>query len=198
NGVVGPACALQDGVCSGSRQRCGGASGFVACTASDYGSDYESDETLCDGLDNDCDGDVDEGCGCAEGATQACGISTGVCERGTQTCSGGEWGACVDAVEPVAELCNGLDDDCNGASDDALTPPACALTLGVCAGKVQTCGGASGWMACDASTYGPSYLVAEDGASDPSACDGLDNDCDGDVDEGCASGALVNSPDDES
>ncbi len=192
DGVVGPACALTLGVCAGSTQACGGAAGFVACDASRYGSSYQATETSCDGQDNDCDGLVDEGCTCVDGATQACGLATGVCERGTQTCSGGEWGACTGGVEPAAELCNGLDDDCDGTSDDDLTAPACALTLGVCAGSRQTCGGAAGWQACaGTASYGPRYAATEDGASDESLCDGLDNDCNGTVDDGCASGPLV-------
>lgn len=57
-----PLCALQDGVCSGATSTCGGGSGWLPCTALEYGPDYEVDETLCDGKDNDCDGEVDEGC----------------------------------------------------------------------------------------------------------------------------------------
>lgn len=55
-----PACALQLGVCQGSAQRCGGTEGWLACAESDYGADYESEETRCDDLDNDCDGQTDE------------------------------------------------------------------------------------------------------------------------------------------
>ncbi len=198
DGLTAPSCALQDGVCAGSHQRCSGAGGFVACVASDYGSSYEATETMCDGLDNDCNGVVDEGCTCVDGDTQECGSSTGVCERGMQTCSGGDWGACVGSVDATAELCNGLDDDCNGSSDDGLTAPACALTEGVCAGSTQTCGGASGWTACSGTdSYGPSFVASEDGSTDESVCDGLDNDCNGTVDDNCASGPIVGSSMDE-
>ncbi|HJL18422.1 MAG TPA: MopE-related protein [Sandaracinaceae bacterium LLY-WYZ-13_1] len=195
--VAAPACALTDGVCAGSTQPCSGVGGFVACEAADYGSDYEADETSCDGQDNDCDGVVDEDCTCVDGTTQECGLSTGVCERGMQTCSAGEWGACGGGVEPDGETCNGLDDDCNGTSDDGLTAPACALTEGVCAGSTQTCGGASGWQACAGTdSYGPNYLASEDGSTDETVCDGLDNDCNGTVDDGCTSGPLVDTPED--
>ena len=87
-----------------------------------------------DGLDDDLDGVIDDGCGCAPGATQSCypgyasEIGLGRCARGTQTCGGasefGSWGPCEGAVTPVAEECgNGLDDDCNGAVDDGCPPP---------------------------------------------------------------------------
>ncbi|HJL01371.1 MAG TPA: MopE-related protein [Polyangiaceae bacterium LLY-WYZ-15_(1-7)] len=192
--LVLPACPLQEGVCAGSTQRCAGTDGLVACDASSYGSQYEADETRCDGQDNDCDGDVDEGCPCSPvGSTQACGSSVGACERGTQVCTADGYGACEGGVGPETEVCNGADDDCNGASDDNLTAPLCALQLGVCMGAAQTCAGADGWESCDAAAYGPSYVAEEDGEADEALCDGLDNDCDGEADEGCITAPLVTS-----
>ena len=61
---------------------------------------------------------TDEGCPCVVGSTQACGIATGACSLGTQTCGASGGGPCTGNVDPVAETGNGLDDDCNGASDD--------------------------------------------------------------------------------
>ncbi|MBI2142831.1 hypothetical protein HYU20_00630, partial [Candidatus Woesearchaeota archaeon] len=55
-----PLCAKQQGVCSGS-SKCTG-----SCDNADYlnyNPNYQSTETTCDNLDNDCDGSVDEGCG---------------------------------------------------------------------------------------------------------------------------------------
>ena len=62
------ACPLQAGVCSGSQQICidvGGVGTWPGCDATTYTSRngaYQSIETLCDGLDNDCDAQIDEGC----------------------------------------------------------------------------------------------------------------------------------------
>jgi len=90
---------------------------------------------LCgNGLDDDIDGVIDDGCSCAAGATQSCypgyasELGAGPCARGTQTCAGsaefGSWGACEGAVTPVAEVCDdGVDDDCNGVADDGCPPP---------------------------------------------------------------------------
>ncbi len=195
--LAAPACALTLGVCAGATQMCTGAGGFAACTPASYGASYEVNETACDGRDNDCDGTTDEGCPCIVGAIQACGIATGACSRGTQTCSAAGWGPCTGGVDPVPETCNGIDDDCNGVSDDGLTPPPCALTAGLCAGSTQTCGGAAGWIACSGTaSYGPRYVMTEDGSMDEALCDGLDNDCNGTDDDMCNSGPLVTGPED--
>ncbi|MBW1871224.1 MAG: hypothetical protein JRJ19_04115, partial [Deltaproteobacteria bacterium] len=175
--IVGPACPLLTGVCTNSRQPCNGAAGFGECDASVYGSDYEADETTCDDLDNDCDGTTDEGCPCTPDDVRACSSDEGECVAGTQTCDqNGAWGEC-SGVLPTTEVCDGLDNDCDTFTDDDLTGPDCALQEGVCAGAEQACAGASGWQACDASSYGNDYQTEE------TVCDSLDNDCDGLTDE---------------
>jgi hypothetical protein len=76
---------------------------------------------ICDGLlDDDCDGTVDNGCSCTNGQVQSCYTgsaatnSVGACHNGSQTCVMGQWAACVGEQLPVAETCDGVDDDCNG------------------------------------------------------------------------------------
>jgi MYXO-CTERM domain-containing protein len=82
--------------------------------------------------------------------------------------------------EPVAEVCNGLDDNCDGYIDNDIpdgTPPI--PPYGVCnTGLPGVC--ALGHFEC---IGGGDVCVRN---SDPSAevCDEADNDCDGDVDEG--------------
>jgi hypothetical protein len=54
-----PACSKTAGVCASAVQTCV-SGGFIDCTTADYGPDYQVIETKCDGLDNDCDGVVDQ------------------------------------------------------------------------------------------------------------------------------------------
>ena len=60
NNLTAPDCENQAGVCAGSKKTCGGEDGWLPCSASNYGENYEEIETLCDGLDNDCNGGVDD------------------------------------------------------------------------------------------------------------------------------------------
>ncbi|MBM4357901.1 MAG: hypothetical protein FJ096_07305 [Deltaproteobacteria bacterium] len=134
----------------------------------------------CDGVDDDCDGSVDEGCACDAGETRACypfpnaTKDIGVCRAGAQACVGTTWGECVDAVGPAPELCNGADDDCNGAVDEKNPQGG-----GVCSsGDPAACG--PGSLVCQAGK-----LVCVEGApGGAEVCNGVDDDCNGAVDDG--------------
>lgn len=71
----------------------------------------------CDGLDNNCNGSIDEGCACETGSKQRCGTDVGNCRAGNQICLNGHWSDCQDAVMPQPEICDHQDNDCDGLID---------------------------------------------------------------------------------
>jgi len=153
------------------------------------------DDEICgDGLDADCDGNVDEGCGCTPGDTAVCfrGDSSfrgvGQCADGMMVCEGsfefGEWGPCTGDVLPAPEECDaaGVDEDCDGAPNDGCMCSdgdpdlECGRDTGSCEAGVQRC--VDGMRTDCEGAVGPG----------PEACNGIDDDCDGSVDEALARG----------
>jgi C1A family cysteine protease len=82
---------------------------------------FPGNPEICDGKDNDCNDQTNDGCNCVNGTTQPCGTDVGLCEAGEQTCIVGEWGTCLNQVGPTAEICDNEDNNCNTQTDEGLT-----------------------------------------------------------------------------
>ncbi len=111
----------------------GSASGGGSGTAGKGGGSATASETACDGLDNDGDKLVDEGCGCTAGAQQACWPGPierrgkGACRDGQQVCEQfGEfsgWGECKGASLPTPDVPGeAADRDCDGVAPNGCVP----------------------------------------------------------------------------
>ena len=104
---------------------CAGTVGIETCSAGVWVNNTcnpfqgASAELCNDTLDNNCDGAVNEGCACITNTNRPCGqLNVGECKYGIQTCVGGQWGTCVGAIGPSAEICDGKDNDCDGVIDE--------------------------------------------------------------------------------
>jgi hypothetical protein len=125
---------------------------------------------VCDGLDNDCNGQVDELWTDLKG--KPCdGSDADMCATGVWTCKeDGSGVACAGDDENFVEVCNGIDDDCNGTKDDALGTTTCGL--GVCNKTVDNCTNGQ-VVACDPLAGAVALDLPDDQFLDTN-CDGID------------------------
>ncbi|MCA9564368.1 MAG: hypothetical protein KC561_12810, partial [Myxococcales bacterium] len=157
-------------------------------------------DLYCDQLDNDCDGEADEACLCSPGQTRECytlgtsheSLDHRPCQLGIQTCGEDARFAqeCVGQVIPGVESCQnpGVDNDCDGVADnvvftqgdddlevgdDCLPDDAEVGYQSFCTDGVVSCSGQTGAAA----------FCSPLNARTPEVCDGIDNDCNGAVDD---------------
>ncbi len=181
-----------------TEQACETPEGYAAhagdCNDLDASVKPSATET-CDGIDNDCDEDVDEGLltvyytdADADGYGDA-NLSVEACSRPEGTSLvGGDCDENDGNVHPGAEeSCNEVDDDCDGVADEGLTTTYYLDIDGDGHGDsshpLEACAQPDGYAAsgndCD-----PDDPDIHPGAEE--VCDGIDNDCDGVSDEGLA------------
>lgn len=151
--------------------------GAIACVAGTVGDTCvpgtpASSDATCDGVDDDCDGMVDED---YVPMASACGL--GACARtGTTSCvSGMEQDSCTAGSPTGPETdCDGVDDDCDGTADEDFPSTATTCGTGACA--------STGATSCVAGAVQDSCMEGVPGTLDDD-CDGLDDDCDQQIDE---------------
>ena len=149
---------------------------------------------ICDGIDNNCVDGVDEGL-TDTWYVDVDGDGFGDPDSGAELCEsdGGVLigNDCDDddaGIWPGApEVCDGVDNNCGGTIDDGVSTSFYADSdgdgLGDAAVSIDACEQPSGFVTdssdCDDAD-------AEIGAATEEVADGVDNDCDGDIDEGFA------------
>ncbi len=136
---------------------------------------------VCNGEDDDCDGETDEG---VANACGSCGVvPEEVCNFTDDDCDGqvdeGLRNACGACAQVAEERCNDRDDDCDGATDEdvlnacgqcgAAPEERCNFVDDDCDGQIDEGGLRNACGECGA-------LVER--------CNGLDDDCDDETDEG--------------
>jgi hypothetical protein len=110
----------------------------------------------CNGIDDDCDGVVDNG---NPGGGASCSAGKGAClATGTMQCTSGSVKCNAIAGTPNTELCNGIDDDCDGVIDNGFPNKgsSCTVGTGMCQGSgTYVCSTSGTATVCNATPANP-------------------------------------------
>jgi hypothetical protein len=149
---------------------------------------------LCNGIDDNCNGEIDEDPEDLE-LGQECGV--GSCSGGENLCNPSGQVVCSTVGEQQPEApwgCNDKDDDCDGSIDEHAQDEFCDGEDNDCDGVVDNVDG-SGDECVNSNEFGEcagiwdcyegdEALVCVGGIPIKEECSGVDDDCDGQIDEG--------------
>jgi len=140
--------------------------GSMVCTVDGSWGECTAIE-VCDGEDNNCDGEIDEG------IVQECFCGT---VQGEMACVDGAFGTCSAGEAGSSEICDGLDNDC-----DSLVDEECDKDHdGFCDENMDFSGNP------DLCPYGAGDCNDDEKSVNPDAdekCNSKDDNCDGNIDE---------------
>lgn len=175
--VTRPCGPMPEGICKQGVESCSAGAWSGECVGA-----VEAGMEQCDteGLDENCNGTANEKCACTPGMQQPCGMMGGICVQGMQTCDAdGQWSAaCVGAVSPGTEVCDGVkDENCDGRVDENCEctngeTRECGVMGGECRQGKNTCANGKWGRTCEGEVKAGLEV-----------CDSKDNDCDGRMDE---------------
>ncbi len=147
------------------------------CSTDIGGSAFDGSDETCNSRDDDCDGDTDEDfdIGASCDGVGACGDGEFECAGGSgvRRCSTDPGGS---DDESSSETCNDDDDDCDGDTDEDFDIGTACDGIGECGAGVLECAGAMDTR-CSSDRDGSAPDTRDE------TCDGLDNDCDEEIDE---------------
>jgi hypothetical protein len=132
---------------------------------------------VCDNVDNDCDGSIDENTSLSSDNAN-CGVCGRACAAGQHCVTGAcVWNTPQSSCVPAAEICDQADNDCDGAIDENTSLQTDPLNCGTC-GRVCAAG-----QHCESGFCTWNTPINLCGAPQSESCDQEDNDCDGFIDE---------------
>ncbi|WP_436626239.1 hypothetical protein [Sorangium sp. So ce136] len=142
------------------------------------------------GIDDNCDGVVDEGFACEVNAVQECYSGSpntrdaGLCHVGKQDCANGVWGECIGDLLPAEEIKDGRDNDCDGIVDEdhECRPGQEQECYGGTESTLEVGSCKAGKQRCQGGVWGDCVGDVLPGVDE---CNGFDEDCDGAPDDTC-------------